>query len=373
MFYYMGLFLAIIRMYLKLYNLTKLENISSFFLIVCILIEGLSLKFSRKDLIFIIFIVFIGIFSKNETIILTFLFIIMSRNKNKNKIMGIFFKTNLSLFILTLLFYYLGYSNLYETERIHYRVINEELKIRESLGFNHPNTVFKLYIPIFISYVYIIKNKLNLKRICVILLSISFLYLKTYSRGFVISIIVGAGITIFFRKSSFKFQKLFIRYYILILSLFSYLLGKNQEYFIKYNILSSGRVSLFNEYLNLYKIGILGQKIDLKLPLDNSYLIVLFTQGILILTIYIFLYYSYIKKIENESILMTLVIIILTMGFLESYIFLFTVNPLLLVLYNDDIKKEVIKGEKDEKSYNNRRRVRRQTYNRGHSQKSFRL
>lgn len=336
MWYYLGLICSISRGYFKLYNYNKAEIITTILLIICLLIDLYFSRIEIKYYILLGIITLLGIININLSIIFTFAFIILSKNKNKNKIMEVVFRTNVLFYILTIIFYYVGYSENYELSRKYIKILDGVLSYRETLGFNHPNTAVKFFIPIFISYIYLNRNVLNLKKYIGLSLVIALLYLKTFSRTFIYSLIV-SFIFIFIIKK-IKILKKMSRYYIVIVSVLSYFLGVNANNLREYNNIVSGRFNLWGKYLNLYNLSILGQKIpnDIKeyYPLDNSYLTILLNQGLLILTVYIFFYCIYMKKIKDNYIMVGLVVIILTVGFFESYIFLFTINPLVLIMYS---------------------------------------
>lgn len=339
------MFFYIFRFYMKIFNLPMIEMIMNIFMIFSICIVLIYRRYySKQELLISVTLLTIGIILKNLTIILLVLLLISSKYSSLDKIMKITFLTHLMLFLGVILVWSL-IPELSQTEKVYYKIIEGISIVRKDLGFGNPNTALKHFLPILISYVWLSRKNFNIKKSLLIISVLIFLYKLTYSRTVTFICILFIFLLLILKNCKFKkiytsilinISKVYMELMIILSLLSAYFFNSN----IFLNNLLSGRPFLWNYYLISYKITLLPltsipYKVLKEFPLDNSYLSIIFNQGIIVLTIIILIQKKVIKKlIESKDYFSILLILMVnTISFFESYYISLAFNPLLLMIY----------------------------------------
>lgn len=327
------------------YNVTYIKEGSILFILGLTLIYGLInyKKLSKKDFKLIIGIFFNLIFILKYY--LSFYLIIISKGIKRKKRIFYFLLISIFFYLLTFL---LDRMNLISNKEF-YRKTLEGIINRNDLGFGHPNTAMMSLLPIFFSIYYLWYEKNKIKVIGVILILSQLTYKVTNSRtGYILIFIFLILILI---KDKFLYK---LRYFIygefFFLLYFSMVLPSKLKATV-YNKLLSGRFWLFDYYLNNQEITLLGkreiEKLYKILPLDNTYIRVLFEHGIigLIISICLILYVFKLLYRYKDYKAIRIFIVVLIFGIMEGQALYYHFNIIYLIIYEYLIKKE--KNEKN--------------------------
>ena len=140
-------FIAILYKYLSFYELQS-ETITKAILFVAILLNIVIIikrKFTYKQLFMILmpFLV-ITLISRSLDFVVTLLIAMLFSKDNIRDFFKMFFIATLSCYLLTIFLYFIGVLDNHAIRRI----TEDEIIVRNSLGFSHVNGVFKNLIPI---------------------------------------------------------------------------------------------------------------------------------------------------------------------------------------------------------------------------------
>lgn len=292
---YLILILAIIFRYFQFYNLVSNNSLLCYLFVFAIvllsLFEIFYIKFNRKlfttfiSILFVSFVIFLSNTDDNLFIYsLIALFFIDTDNKDMIKC---FFITSLCMYIFTIVLNQFGI--IASNDALRSSDLNST--VRYSLGFGHVNSVFLYYLPIAYSFYYLFSDKKYTK--IIILLSTIVLFLLSNCRtGFVFSILFilvsfinPEKISMFLRKYS-----KYLFFTLTIVSIVCAVIFGTTKSNI-FNQLLSGR--LYNAFYYIekgYMFSLFGSGVKLTLPLDNFYINLLVTRGIIIYFFYLFLY-----------------------------------------------------------------------------------
>lgn len=341
---------------IEIYNLLKnIKNISSVLILIITLIlfclEYRQKKIKREDIKIFLEIIFFSLFLRN--LYAGFFIVIISKFIGKNN--------RLKYLLLTLSFFYilvlcLNSLGLLEFNNIQYGIRN--FKVRNSLGFNHPNTTIALVIPIFSLLYYLYYPKYKKIVVSIILIIGKIIFDFTQSRASFLLLILLIILILIKDKYIEKFKFLF-----LIEGFFLEFFTIYLPFYFKNTILNkflSERLNLFYYYLSSYKLTLFGSKgikeyYD-KYPLDNTYLVILFENGIVgfILLIILIFGVMYILFKNKDYKAVRIFSIILMFGFTEYSAFVYYFNVIFFIIGDyifKSIKLEKInenKGESNE-------------------------
>lgn len=330
----------------------------SFYLLI--LLFFLEKKYTFKSLIlFIIGILFSSLsvyYSGDYTPLKIFLLLFASKSILFKDIIKFDFKSRLILFVIVISLSFLGLTN--------DNNIIKNGSLFYSFGFAHPNICAFMLTILNLEFFYLNDCHFNIKTIFSFLFSFFFILYNIYSRTNLILLISFYIVWFLFkiikayRLFNFKPVKIIFENLFLILTIITILISiqysKNVDYVIALDNILSGRIKFVNEFLSNYKINLFGNRLIFVSSemyylygiaphiLDNCFINILLRFG---LCVY-FLYYFILKKIVKMSldnkeyfILISLIILIL-IGFSETYLLNIEYNVFLLYFNNYIFKKD---------------------------------
>lgn len=263
----------------------------------------------------------------NNTIIYTYTLALALYNRDLKKILKIYIITNLIFFISCLLLNFLGIRP------------SGYVDGRNNLGFKNPNGAYMAFFIIWVSYLYVKFDKLCKKEFIILIISPLLIYAQTRTQTGFVTIFVCMFIVFKFRKINLneKNYKTLFSIYPIFLTVVSFLLAFffNNNYWI--NEYLSHRPYYWNKYLTntIYGVNLIGYSNDIKriafkpkIPLDSGYMWTLYSGGIILFLIILFLYvYTiYILCCQNKKSEVLLILSILTYSFAESILLDLAVN-----------------------------------------------
>ena len=314
------IFLAILFKYLL--NAGIPQNYLYILIIVMMVLTLLSLynkKMSKHQLLKCLFFLLISsyfvIVNKDVNFLISFLLALVCYTKDENQFIKVFFISSLILYISTIV---LGSLNVLESHNL-YRFTDDEVKIRYSLGFIHPNTVFLFFLPIAFAGYYLYGEKLTYK--IILLISSFILYILSGSRtGFIIVLLLLVLNIIIQKKNVLKFKKI-LPYLFIAFTVLSIFIG------IKYgndtnNVITkalSNRPYFWNLYIeNNLMFSLIGNQEIEGYFIDNFYILLLVGYGIIGYLIYMYLYYKSLKIMKPNKKIIIIIFLFLIYGLFES-------------------------------------------------------
>lgn len=230
-----------------------------------------------------------------------------------------------------------GYLGILESAKLS-RVVGNIYIQRNSLGFSHPNTAFLYFFYIILGYYYISKNT---KLFFIVTIISSFIvYKMTLCRtGFICIIIFLLSVLILSKLKKMRI----IRYLFPILFIFTLILAyKFGDYNSFLNQLSSNRLYLWKYYISNHLVfNISGNKLVPSYIIDNLYLNIILSFGIVGLILYVIMYYFSGRNVEKNIKLSIIFNIVLIYGIFETHTinsginFLITIQILYLISMNN--------------------------------------
>lgn len=233
----------------------------------------------------------------------------------------------ISLMIIFLMTNIGGYLGILETAKLS-RVVDNVYIQRKGLGFTHPNIAFLYYFYIILGYYYINKNiKLFFS---VTIISLIVMYKITLCRTGLVCMLIFLLSILCLRKSKYiKINRYIFSILLFLTIILAYSFG---DYNNPLNILSSNRLYLWNHYISNGSIfNIFGNKLDSYYIIDNMYLHIILSYGVIILFCYSVIYYISGKKIEKNIKLSIIFNVVLIYGIFESHTFNSGINFILTI------------------------------------------
>ena len=330
------------------YNYMYIKKISMLFLVGLTLIYGIKnyRKLSRKDLKLIKGTIF------NLLLIpkyyLGFYIVLISKGLKRKQRVFYYLCVSVFFYLLTILIDNLG---ILQEREVMTRNIGEQLLIRDDLGFGHPNTTMMTLLPIIFLVYYVWYEKNKIKVTVGILIISQIIYKLTNSRtGYLLTIIFVFSFLIkdryLDRLKYFAYSSIFFLLY------FSFGLPSKLKYSF-YDKLVSGRFRLFDYYLTHYEITLFGNKKITEMygffPLDNTYVRILFEQGIvgLIVAILLVIYIFRLLYRNKDYKAIRIFVVTLIFGVMEGQAFNYYFNVIYLIIYEYLIGDEILKNEED--------------------------
>lgn len=272
--------------------------------------------------------------------------IIVLAGFNNNINIKVYLKISILCFVFVLIMYFIfGVNKSCDTSI--WRSSSNTIEYRYALGFNHANQAMFKWLCIALGFLALSTQK-NIFKISSIIGAITFIiYYFTVSRTSVVVIFLVVLSMIIFRKSlskniSLKFKRMLALTPILFTGVsFLSILLSNFEYL---NNLFSGRFVLYKYYLNIAGINLLGNNfIENNAMLDNSYLHMMLSKGLIFSLCYMILIYSMITKSKNITRGRAIIILgYFITGLVETILFKFDLIILIIIL----LFKEQNEGEK---------------------------
>lgn len=339
------LVLAIVSDYFILWQVVNYKLIYSL-LLVAVLIFLVKFWFDKREIkafILLLCLLLVGawtvVFFSTQDYILPIMIAISYSftDYNVKKVIRDFTVTSAILFVLTIALHYFGVVKGNEIPRM----VDGVVIYRDSLGFDHVNSVFRRFIPIFTGIFYLTSSRKMLLTYTAVELPIAFfLYLKTDSRtGFLLTALF-LILSIFMKEVSAKLlSKLLYLFPIaaIILTLFfSYKFGLSSN-FIDTSL--SHRPMFWLKYLTDYRPTILGKIMPKNMPLDNIYLSSIYWRGLLISLLTGIFYLKLVPTISKDWKLSVITLFLLVYGIFEI-VFFFSNSFLITVMIYLFVRKK---------------------------------
>ena len=339
--FYSLMFLCISKFHLN--NLIPQNPPIKVILCLAILISIIIvIHFNRYNLNYInFFIVIFGIsiITKNGELIYTFIILLALKEFEPKDIIKSYLIINLFYFIITIV---LNKAGILESSKLYY---TSNMVIRDDLGFGNPNRAFLSFYLIWISYLYIKFETYNIKHRIILITSAIIMYNITYSRTAFITIVLTMIIVEIIRIVDIKKNHIIIALIPTIIVSITLFIGYRMNNSIIMNEILSKRPQLWNLFLNndMYKINLFGYDNNIieymsrgsKLALDNSYIYILFKNGIvtflMIIGIYTLMLYMYGKYNKKKEVIIITSILIYSFG--ESILTDISTNITLIYIY----------------------------------------
>lgn len=319
-----------------------------------VILKSLNEKFTKKELLNIIFLILLGgldfIFGKETTLLFTTIALISLKNTNIKKIIKVMFIARLISFVLMI---FLPVLNVIPMNSMEFFRNGIFIK-RTAFGFMHPNLAHSSFNIMVYLYLYLDYKKLNFKKVCLIEIANFVLYQCTYSRtGFIMGTIGIAFvfiIKIFPKFSKFVINKINIIYILLIIVTLICTIGYNKFDFInEIDTLLTGRIKYMSEVYNNYEIPLIKTDNYESILFDNGYIDLLYNSG-LVAFIWVVVAQMKTNSQIKENGLITegfLSILFMIYSFTESYYINILMNPSLVFL-SYSIFQEKKKQSEDE-------------------------
>lgn len=342
--YNLIIFILFLNLYLGIHSINKFQIYYKIFFLCIFFVYFFKnyKKLSNKEIKLLGIVILLAIFFKEYY--LCSIIIILSKNISRNKRLKILFFWSLIFFIGNIL---LSQFNLIEMVDFTQRKYGDILRMRHLLGFSNPNIPMMMLLPILFTFYYIndtTKFVLKLKVIGIIFAANYIIFRLTYSRtGFILILLF--LLLILLKDRYIKKLKFLIQSEIIFLLLLTLFFSKKLKNSIFDEILS-GRPFLYDYYLKNIPIKFLswqGEEILISgLPLDNTYLRILFGYGYfgLILVIIIIFYIFRILFKNNDYKAIRILSIILIYGYMEGNVLGIVVNILYFIIFEYLIYQE---------------------------------
>lgn len=324
------------------YYFNNVKGISIIFLIVLTIIYIFNnyKKFNKKELFLVGKISFSLILLPKYY--LSFFLIIISKGISKRKRVVYFLIISIFFFLLTIVLNYFGLLQNKNNEIEYFRKIGQELITRKDFGFGHPNSAMVALLPILFSiyYLYYRTNKVRTLMLIIFLGQLMYKYTSSRTGYYLIILLIMIS---FIKDKYIKKLKNLIYLGVFCLLYFSFILPAKLKGTI-YDKIFSTRFTLFDYYLKNQEITLFGnneiQKLYKIIPLDNTYIRILFEQGIvgLIFLIFIILYIINVLFKNKDFEVIRIFVIILIFGITEGAAFYYFFNILYLLIYEYLIK-----------------------------------
>lgn len=330
-----NLILSFITIFMCLYSLIKNKN-------------GTSLM----NILFLFAGIFITLLAQKPNLIsipLIILLAIVIKNNESKVSMNFYIKTLLCCFtIICLLYFGLDFNK--DCDTTIWRVTSNETLYRFSLGFIHANQAMLKWMVIVLA-IFTLINKKNMYKLIIPLGLISFIiYEVTKSRTGLIIIIFAILLILVLKNrldyvipNKVKYLLAFIPLLFLLLSIISMYL----EDISFLNNFFSGRFALYRDYFEMTGITLFGnQYIENHAMLDNSYLHMLLSKGLLFTGLYIIVIASLVYQSKPITILDTIILLsCFIAGLTETILFKFDLVLLIIIILFRQ-KEMIIEREK---------------------------
>ncbi len=328
-----------------------LNNIVSWFVFALLMIQIIFLQsYKKKELIVVMAItlplIIATVLSGNRQMLSTWMFIVAAKNDDFDKIVRIAYRISLIMIPFVIVLCGLGFIENYTFMRGDIR--------RYSLGFLHPNYLGVRVFQLVLCNCYVNRDKLNISNYGYIVLAIMFSFKVPNSQTIYISMIVFLVLLLIYKCIENQ-KQIFVKLYgdglligAIILNALSLLLS-----FIDVNRYSlllwidrwmSRRFSWGHRVWQIYGTSFLGQRIyyseeetrligiDSRLFLDNTYVCIFLTYGILVFLIFSISYIFLMRKmiVHSSYILVIILFLYALYGVMESGLYMIKYNIFLI-------------------------------------------
>ena len=344
-FYFIGLFLMLLRAMIENSNLIELNNIvdiiiiclTALFLGLKILMEKYTIKEFSLIVVIGIFCIYTSFVCDYFTITMSFLTLVGLKNINLSKLLK-FIGCTIGTYLLICFISFLWTFITNETSLSYYAITSYNMK-RYYINFKNPNLFAILVFWMMAIYLYLLREKKSIIKYVIYLLVNGISYYFTFSKtALALSIFLLIAFICIDKNFKIANKKLLLvlaKYIFILFALFSLLsitcYNIFPDFFNSVDNLLSRRISLGAIAFNRYGITLLPRPIELpivswtnrytmQLVLDNAYIKALINIG----AVYIFIiYYIILKglKCENDKYELVLIIIMSISAISESYIY----------------------------------------------------
>ena len=275
-FYFMALFLFLIRSWLFFSNLLNLTGVFDLSLKLAILlffiIRIITDKIYKKKLLFTIFLVLVMLIISNNNdfinLFFTFLTILCSKNIDTKKIIKFIFIFNLIMIIINFAYFFYNYFT--NRSSLDY-ILNGKMQKRYYCYIRHPNYVAAILFWTLCEFIYISKRKKWFNIILSVIIML-FGYFVTRSRTTLFIYILLIIYLLFNKKYSKKFLANFLCFTIIggiimtIVSIYAFNSPSSilHNSVVKFDELLSHRITYSSKAMELFSITFLGKKIDVE-------------------------------------------------------------------------------------------------------------
>lgn len=318
-------------------------------------------KYNINELISTFIIILISIIitycSKQPTILITTITIILSKDIEFEKIVKYDMYLKGYIVFFTVIFSMLG---IIENIKI-IRYETSSIIIRNSYGFTHPNILGTMILLIIIDYIYINYSKLRFKNYIFIILVMSITNIVTDSRtGLYIIILL---LIIILLDNSCIFNKRIITSLSSVIimclgigSIIAAIYYAQNILFQWIDLILTGRIRLANIYLNIYPIKVFGTEMEFLsnsykgeiITLDNLYVRMILNFGVLYFVFICLSYYKlgrrYRKNLNSKKSILIIAFALLGMSESMGYNICFNISLFLIIelIYNSKRKNRKI-------------------------------
>ena len=316
--------------YLRMLGMNNKFVLMGYLLLLVIFLSGkiITNKITKKELlkIIILFIVasFSTIFVGEVNLLIAILAATYFLKTDENKIVRYFFITLTSWYILIVFLYLIGILD----NNSLIRVSQNEIIMRNSLGFSHVNQTFLYLLPIIFSSYILYFDKHRKKYSIVIFFIATILYLITNCRTGYFSVIVFLiliNLKVKKRNHNVNLTSLIFLLFTICSIFITKKYGANGSNTINH-ILSLRPYYLFYYLNNFSLVTIKGGNFISTIPMDNVYIYLLLEKGIIIYLFYLLVIHYYFSKCEYDKHIENIIYASLLYGLFEAYIILPSIN-----------------------------------------------
>lgn len=277
-------------------------------------------KLHKEFFVIFLFVIISALNSAARNIFLLFLCIYILRDISLKKIA--FLNCTFAFLVLIITFFMLQIGNL-KAEMFSQTLFDN--RVRWDFGFGNPNTFALFMYSLIINIYFILTPKYKYFLFFFTVLVSYMVYSYTVSRSFLFAILVFFFVLLLINSGKKLRKWLFNKNLLLTLPLlltgFILFIAPKVEDFVFLDVLFSGRLSLYNNFLSGLSVKDywLGTSSINEETIDNSYLHLLFEGGILCYTLFYYFYYKTIKNLDDSSFyILPVLLSILVYGLTES-------------------------------------------------------
>lgn len=312
-------------------------------------------KFKQLILLIVIFIFLIisAFYSNRSTLVELFLFLLGVSTLERRKVIKLSFILQLIILTLTIVSSFIGLLPNWT-----YMRVDSIAEIRYSYGYTYPSHISSVFLFLVLMYTYLRKEKLSyLEVICIEIINLLVYNITDSRAAFLMVLFWGLIILIIRFRKSFRIKRTlmssFGAYLIVFFALLSFYGAYNydahNDVMLFFNKLTNTRLRLAYSAINQYGIHLFGSDItwighggrgyiysssEIYNYVDNSYIQIMLTYGIIVLFVVIVGYVSATKRAikENDKFLYLIFILIAIYSCIEPRLIEVYFNPFILFL-----------------------------------------
>ena len=349
------IFLAILFKYLL--NAGISQNYLYILIAIMMFLTLMSLYYKKmtknqllKCSIFLIISAYFVVVNKDVNFLISFLLALVCFEKDERQFIKTFLLSSIILYLVTII---LGCTNVLESHNL-YRTTDDGIKIRYSLGFVHPNSVFLFFLPIAFAGYYLYGERL-LYKIILLVSSVILFILSDCRTGFAIIILLLVLDALIKERGALKIKNV-LPYLFIIFTIVSVFIavkcGDDLDNVIT-NALSD-RPYYWKKYIdNGLMFTLVGNQEIKQYFIDNFYILLLVGYGVIGYLIYMYSYYKSLKIMKPDKRITLITLLFIIYGLFESNViigsiqFVFALQLKELITYSK--KKSISNKQVDSK------------------------